>query len=283
VRNDPLALDRDGLVGGPRPIDWRMDELAHLDHRKMFVMDGRIGWVGGGGLEDHFANGELHDVYARVEGEAVGQLQAIFLTSFRFLGGPLPTDRAALDVLMPPPAEPGQIRTTVLADVPGAGYLANTDAIERLIDGAQQRLDVICPYTADAGILERMLLAARRGVKVRFVVPAHSNVWATAAVVEHWLPDLQAAGVEVWLHPAIAHAKVVLADGRVLIGTTNLDGWALYRNWETGLLFEDASVADTVRRDLFDRDVAISRPAQVQTSPPIIAADWLMALISPIL
>jgi cardiolipin synthase len=283
VRNDPVALDRDGLVGGPRPIDWRLDELAHLDHRKMFVIDGRIAWVGGAGIEDHFANGTFHDVFARVEGEAVEQVQAIFLASFRLLGGPLSTDQAALDALLPAPAAPGTIPTSVLHNVPGAGHLANTDAIEQLIDGAQYRLDVMCPYVGDHGILERMMAAARRGVHVRFVVPADSNVPALAGALEHWYPDLLAAGVEVWEHPILPHAKVVLADDQVLIGTTNLDAWALYRNWEIGLLFDDAGIADTVQHQLFDPDVARSQPAEPQTNPVIRAVDWLLALVSPIL
>jgi len=283
VRNDPFALDRDGLIGGPRPVDWRLDELAHLDHRKFFVIDGRVGWVGGAGIEDHFANGTFHDAYVRVEGDAVTLLQTVFLTSFRFLGGPLPTDRDAIDRLMPSPTEPGEIRTTVLHNVPAAGHLPNSEAIEQLIDGAQHRLDVICPYPADQGIFERMIGAARPGVKVRFVVPAESNVVATAAALEHWLPDLQAAGVEVWLHPVLPHAKVVLSDDRVLVGTTNLDAWALYRNWEIGLLFEDRTVAETVRHDLFDRDVAASRQATRQTNFLFQLWNWFFAVIGPVI
>jgi cardiolipin synthase len=283
VRNDPLTLDRDGLLGGERPIDWRLDELAHLEHRKLFVVDGRVAWVGGAGIEDHFANGTFHDVFVRVEGEVVGQLQVVFLPSFRFLGGPLPTDPHALAGLVPAPGEPGRIRTTVLHNVPAAGHLANTDAIELLIERAERRLDVINPYVADQGILERMMAAARRGVRVRFVVPAESNVWATAGALEHRFADLLAAGVEVRQHPVLPHAKVVLADDRVLVGTTNLDAWALYRNWEVGLLFEDAAVTETVHRELFDRDVAASRPAEVPTNPLIRARNWLLALISPLL
>jgi cardiolipin synthase len=283
VRNDPVAIDRDGLIGGSRPIDWRFDELAHLDHRKTFIIDGRVAWVGGAGIEDHFVNGTFHDVYARVEGEAVGQVQLLFLASFRLLGGPLPTDQEAINALMPAPVDPGLIPTTVLHNVPGAGHLANTDAIERLIEGAEHRLDIVSPYSADRGVLELMMAAARRGVRVRFIVPAESNVPAIAGALEHWYPDLQAAGVEVWEHPILPHAKVVLADDRVLIGTTNLDAWALYRNWEIGLLFDDAATADTVEHALFDPDVARSQPAEPQTNPLVRAINWLLALISPLL
>ena len=283
VRNDPLELDRDGLIGGARPFDWRLDELAHLDHRKVFVVDGRIAWLGGAGIEDHFQNGTFHDVYVRIEGEAVAHLQAILLTSFRFLGGPLPSDPETLDRSFPTPMAPGHAPATVLHNVPAAGHLANTDAIERLIDGAQRRVDAMSPYTADGPMLERLMAAARRGVQVRLVVPAESNVWAAAGALEHWYPDLQDAGVEVWLHPVLPHAKVVLADDRVLVGTTNLDAWALYRNWEIGLLVEDAAIADSVRRDLFDPDVAASRRAEPRANPLIRARNWLLALISPLL
>lgn len=283
VQNDAALLDRDGLLGSDRWIDWRFDELAHLDHRKMFVIDGRIGWVGGAGLEDHFANGTFHDVFVRIEGDAVGHLQTVFLISFRFLGGQLPSDSSAFDRFYPPPAEPGKIRTTVLLNVPQEGHLANTDAIQHLIEHAQSRLDVIGPYTADRATLERLMVAARRGVHVRFVAPAESNNWPTAGALEHYFEPLAEAGVQVWLHPVLPHAKVVLADDRVLVGTTNLDAWALYRNWEIGLLFEDAAVAETFRQNLFEEDVAESRPATPPTNPLIRARDWLLALISPLL
>ena len=59
VQNDAALIDRDGLLGGDRWIDWRFDELGRIDHRKLFVIDGRIGWVGGAGIEDHFLNGTL--------------------------------------------------------------------------------------------------------------------------------------------------------------------------------------------------------------------------------
>src|SRR4051812_3121780 len=52
VQNDAALVDRDGLLGGDRRVDWRFDELGRIDHRKLFIIDGRIGWVGGAGLED---------------------------------------------------------------------------------------------------------------------------------------------------------------------------------------------------------------------------------------
>jgi cardiolipin synthase len=282
VQNDAALIDRDGLLGGDRRVDWRFDELGRLDHRKLFVIDGRIGWVGGAGLEDHFLNGTFHDVMVRVEGEAVWQLQSVFMTSFHLLGGPLPTAPADLDPYFPaPPA--GTIRTSVEHNVGREGHLANTDVIHHLIDTAQQRLDMVSPASADRIVFEKMMAASRRGVKVRFVVPAASNNVLTAYALERYFGQFQEAGVEVWLHPVLPHCKVVLADDRVLVGTTNLDAWALYRNWEIGLFFENADVAETFRTDLFDVDIARSTRAVPPTNPFVRVRNRLFSLASPLL
>jgi cardiolipin synthase len=280
VQNDAALIDRDGLLGGDRWIDWRFDELGRIDHRKLFVIDGRIAWVGGAGLEDHFLDGSFHDVMVRVEGEAVWQLQSVFMSSFRLLGGPLPTAPADIDPYFPAPSA-GTIRTSVEHNVGREGHLANTDVIHHLIDTAHQRLDLVSPVSADHVVFEKMMAASRRGVKVRFVVPAVPNNLLTAYALEHYVAQLQEAGVEVWLHPTLPHCKVVLADDRVLVGTTNLDAWALYRNWEVGLFFEDAGVAETFRTNLFDVDIARSTPAIPSTNPLIRLRNRLFSAASP--
>jgi len=282
VQHDAALIDRDGLLGGDRWIDWRFDELGRIDHRKLFVIDGRIGWVGGAGIEDHFLDGTFHDVMVRVEGEAVWQLQSVFMGSFRLLGGPLPTAPAGFDPYFPTPSA-GTIRASVEHNVARDGHLANTDVIHHLIDTAQHRLDLVSPASADHIVFEKMMAASRRGVKVRFVVPAASNNLLTAYALESYFGQFQEAGVEVWLHPVLPHCKVVLADDRVLVGTTNLDAWALFHNWEIGLLFENAGIAESFRTDLFDVDIGRSTRAVPPTNPFVRLRDWLFALASPLL
>lgn len=62
VVNHAVPLDRDGLLQH-HSIDWRHDETGQVNQREMFVIDGRIGWVGGAGIDDHFASGGYHDVF----------------------------------------------------------------------------------------------------------------------------------------------------------------------------------------------------------------------------
>src|SRR6185436_3473215 len=119
----------------------------------------RVGWVGGAGIEDHFEDGRFHDVFARVAGPVVAQLQLVFVASFRWLGGLVPAE--ALDALFPS-LEPGDIPVRVLHHAPGR-FRPITQAIARTLETARETLDVVNPYVTDRGMIRRIEGAARRG------------------------------------------------------------------------------------------------------------------------
>ena len=216
---------------------------------------GSAGWAGAG-IEDHFEDGRFHDLFVRVTGAIVAQQQASFLASFAELGAPLPHD---LGQFFPVADDPGSIDTTFLMNWP-PGWLPVTDAAERLIEGARERLEIMNPYVGDRGMVDRIAAAAERGVTVRMVVPdaIHGNAVAYAAFQHHY-DRLLAVGVAIWEYPALVHAKALVADDEVLVGTLNLDAWALYRNPEIALHIRDAGVAETFRRELFEVDIPASQ------------------------
>ena len=180
----------------------------------------------------------------RVTGNVVRQAQAAFLTSFRGHGGPLPDD---LDALLPRAGRPGEIPIALAQVIPG-GFVAASQAIREQIDGARRRLDVMNPYLTDRDMLERILAAARRGVRVRLVVSETSNNAQASAALRHRYADLIGAGVEIWELPGtVVHAKVVVADDVVSFGTVNLDSWALYRNSEIMMIARSADTAALLR------------------------------------
>jgi cardiolipin synthase A/B len=115
VVNDVLPPDRDGLFPAGQHIDRRQDELGRADHRKLYVIDGTVAWVGGAGIEDHFRDGGFHDVMVRVTGDVVRQAQAAFLTSFHGHGGPLP---AGLRHHFPDPADAGSTPIALAQVIP---------------------------------------------------------------------------------------------------------------------------------------------------------------------
>ena len=282
VANQGGFLDLDGLLG-QRKIDWRFDDLGHFDHRKIFVIDGRVAFVGGPGIEDHYNDERFHDVMLRLEGPIVSQLQAVFLLSWQFQGGPLPGTSAGLDRFFPAQPDGPGVAMEILLNNPGEKHLPIAPAFQAAIDGATRRLYVINPYLADRDILQGIVAAGRRGADVRVIVPADPKSFPAKAAVRAFFPALQEAGVDIREHPSMAHAKVVLADDTVFAGTANLDALSLRRNWELQLRIEDKRVADHVATELFDKDLLVATPARIPTSLRERAVNRAVSAISPLL
>jgi cardiolipin synthase A/B len=284
VQNRGLFPDVRGQLEPGARFGWRRENVLHFDHRKLMVVDGRIGWLGGTGIEDHFNDERFVDVMVRFEGPVVSQLQALFVGSWRHQEGRLPADEATLATLFPPdPGAPDDVPATLLVNVPGTGLVPISEAYEQLIEAAERRVDLVNPYVSERPILDRLVRAAARGVAVRIVVPGKPTPPMPAAAFRHNVPRLQAAGATVLLHPTMAHAKVLIADDRVLVGGCNLDALSLYRNWELNLLLEGPAVTEAFERVVFDPLVAVSGPADVARSVRGRAFEATMDLLSPLL
>jgi cardiolipin synthase A/B len=260
VVNDIFPLQKEGPLPD-RDFSLSQDEVGQADHRKVIVVDGLVGWVGGAGFEDHFATGGYHDVFVRVTGDVVRQLQAVFLTSFHAYGGHVPAESGSLARYFPAPKDAGIIPVTMVQNIPG-GFIPATQASREVIENATTTLDVMNPYFTDPGILDRIVDAAERGVDVRILVSEKSNNPPADAALRHEYGRLLGAGVEIWEYPAVMHAKVTIADNTLVVGTVNYDAWALYRNLEIALIFEDGSLADEARADWIQPDIAASRPGE---------------------
>jgi len=270
----------DGMLGGGGKRRWNLHALGHIDHRKVVIVDGRVGWVGGAGIEDHFRDGRFHDLFIRVEGPVVAQLQLVFLASFRWLGATVPVEE--LDALFPS-LEPGEIPAVVLHNAPGR-FRPITDAIAELLDGARETLDVVNPYVCDRGMIRRIEGAARRGVRVRLFVPANANNWACAAAQQHHHPALLDAGVRILEYPTMLHAKAFVRDGEELLaGTCNLEAWSLRRFFEIDLRLRSTAVAAQFDERFSAPAEAISTPGTVLTGVKERARSRLLATLSPLL
>ena len=232
----------------------------------MAVFDGRVGYVGGSGIEDHYNDERFYDVMCRISGPVVAQLQLVFLASWRKDGGAVPDDLARYfppDVQTVADDAPMRVPTTILWNVPGTGHHPISDAIERSLEEAHERIDIVNPYISNRAILERLLAAAQRGVAVRLIAPGKPTPPYPAAAFRHWYPSLMEAGAEILLHPQMAHAKVLRIDDRVLIGGCNLDDLSLFRNDELDILLDDPAMPALAEANVFDELVAMSTPATI--------------------
>jgi cardiolipin synthase len=271
-----------GPLGGGGATRWNLAGLGHIDHRKAIVVDGRIGWVGGAGIEDHFQDGRFHDLFLRVTGPVVSQLQLLFLASFRWLGGAVSHDE--LDSLFPAlEAGADAVPALVLHNAPGP-YRPITDAIARLLDTARETLDVVNPYVTDRGMVRRIADAARRGVRVRLFVPANANNWACAAAQHFHHAKLLDAGVRVLEYPTMLHAKAFVRDGEELLaGTCNLEAWSLQRFFELDLLIRSPAVAAQFDERFSAPAEAVSAPGRPLTGLKERTRAAAFACISPLL
>jgi phosphatidylserine/phosphatidylglycerophosphate/cardiolipin synthase-like enzyme len=143
-RNTPSAgrvglPDREGLYPDGQRVDWLQDEIGRADHRKLYVIDGAIAWSGGAGIEDHCGvPGELPRSRRRSSVAAVVALPG--------------SGRSRRDAI-------------ALAQVIPGGHVAASQAIGEQIDCARERLDLMNPYVTDRGMIDRIVAAARRGVR----------------------------------------------------------------------------------------------------------------------
>ena len=269
-----------GPLGETAKTQWNLRGIGHIDHRKVVIVDGRVGWVGGAGIEDHFLDGRFHDLFVRVDGPVVAQLQLVFVASFRWLGGGIRVEE--LDGLFPR-LDAGAIPAVVLHNAPGR-FRPITDAIAALLDGARETLDVVNPYVCDRKMIRRIESAARRGVDVRLFVPADANNWACAAAQQHHHPGLLDAGVRILEYPTMLHAKAFLRDGEELLaGTCNLEAWSLRRFFEIDLRLRSTEVAAQFDERFSAPAAAISTPGRALTGTKERARARLLATISPLL
>ena len=148
----------------------------------------------------------------------------------------------------------------MLQVVPG-GWMSSTQAIRQLIDHARTRLDLMNPYFTDADMIQRVVAAARRGVKVRIVVSQTSNNTQATAALKYHYRQLLDAGAQIWEYPeAVVHAKIVVADDTVVFGTVNFDAWSLYRNYEIAMMARSAPAAKLLEERVFGPDIERSVP-----------------------
>jgi cardiolipin synthase len=283
VANEGLAVMRTGPLGARRPTrHW--GDLLHFDHRKMAVIDGRVAYVGGSGIEDHYNDETFYDVMCRLTGPVVAQFGLVFLTTWAHHNGPRPERPIdtyfPADVLTDVPDRENAVKATILWNVPGTGHHPISDAIEQSLDEAKDRIDIVNPYISNRAILRRLQAAAERGVKVRLIAPGKPTPPFPAAAFRHAYPGLLEATADILLHPQMAHAKVLRIDDRVLIGGCNLDDLSLFRNNELDILLEHPSMPALVEKTVFEELVGMSTPATVSAGRRTRAYEAAMYRVS---
>lgn len=266
---------------------WVVQNRSHV---RGVVVDGRIGWTGGFGMDDRWLGGgakpgEWRDTNVRIEGPAVLQLQTAFVAGWAEATGELLTGRLTAAIEAGGGARAGLLYTApTLGSTPAERYLALSVA------GARQRLYITNAYFApDANFMALLLRAARRGVDVRLLVGGPLTDVRMARLAAHARYDsLFAAGVRIYEYqPSTLHAKTFVADGLwVSVGTMNFDNRSLALNDEATLMVLDAAAGRRMEAVFFAdlrRSLEIE-PASFRRRPwRARAAEWAANQITRVL
>lgn len=256
---------------------------GHLDHRKILVVDGKLGFTGGSNIGDHYHN-DWHDQQTLVRGPAVHALQEAFFRGWGREGGKMPKaqERGRFFRAGPPVASGAE--TYVVPHEGGSADQNIKAAYLRAIQTAERRITIANPYFTDADVLQALCNAARRGVQVQVLLPAVNDVWILRDAARGFYPDLIEAGVEVYEYQGrVAHQKVAVIDGLwTMTGSSNLDARSLRNNDELNVLALDPKFAATVQRRLFDVDLHPSRSTRIREADPSLR-ERLARFVSPLL
>jgi cardiolipin synthase A/B len=252
------------------------------DHRKILVVDGEVGFVGGYNVGALYAT-QWRDTHLRVRGAATWELENAFVDLWNRLRAP---EQPLLD---DPGSSVWEPRIRTQRNVPEQLTYPIRGMYLEAIDRAQHHIYVTQAYfIPDRDILEALLKAAARGVEVCILVPEVSN-----HVVADWLSrgfygTLLRSGVQLWLFQhAMVHAKTATIDGHwSTIGTANIDRLSLTGNYEINVEIIDDGFAAEMER-VFENDRSNARRLEPDEwfARPIVAkaSELVLAPLRPLL
>ncbi|MEY2562478.1 MAG: cardiolipin synthase [Verrucomicrobiota bacterium] len=247
---------------------WRLDRTNRRSHRRILVVDGRVGFTGGAAFSDKWtghAQDENHwrDTHVRLEGPIVAQLQAAFLGHWVKTYGEVLTGAGQF----PPLPAAGELKAQVVEShsFSSAAPIPMVQAVT--FAAAEKRIWITNPYcTPSDDQVDLLVKAAQRHVDVRFILPGpHNDQPMTQSAGRSAYGRLLEGGVKIFEYqPSMIHAKTMVADGLFsMVGSSNLDPRSSEINEEVDLVVYDPGFGRQMEES-FERDLKQSREYTVE-------------------
>ena len=243
------------------------NKINYRNHRKIIVIDGKTGFVGGLNIADRYIHGtpELgvwRDTHLKVQGDAVYSLQAVFITDWYF------TSKKYLrgQQYFPVHSIENELLVQITSSGPDSDWSNIMQAYFTAITTAEKHIYISTPYfLPNESILTALKTAALSGVDVKLILPGNSDVRSTWYGSISYVEELLRAGVDVYIYQkGFNHGKIMMVDGVFTsIGTANMDGRSFNKNFEVNALIYNRNVADEMRES-FMQDIADSDKIHLQ-------------------
>lgn len=266
------AGGRDSVFLPISPLRRRF-QINMRNHRKILVVDGEIGFVGGLNVGDEYCSkdprfGFWRDTHLRLAGPAVSSLQQVFIEDWDFASG----ENLSRQVYFPPQRRAGRSDLQIIASGPDLDVKSIREVYFAAILQARERIWIATPYfIPDNGLLDALCLAGRRGLDVRLLGLYYPDKWVPYFAGRYYWDDVLRAGIRVYQYTkGMMHSKVLLVDdGWASVGSANLDNRSLHLNFEANCLIyhrsvigqlEDSFLEDFDESVLLDRHIFPTRP-----------------------
>jgi len=234
--------DAGGKIGWFMPVLHRpfRGRTNLRNHRKIVIVDHQTVLAGGTNIGAEYIgptplSGRWRDLAFVLEGPTVRYWEDVFGQDWEFASGEIPA-QSSEEAPQPPPA--GQAVVQFVPSGPDMDGDALYDAILSMIYASRQRLWIVTPYfVPDEPLCQALMLAARRGVDVRVLLPRRSNHWLADFVRGNWLRQIQqAGGLILFYTEGMVHAKALLMDDETaVLGSANMDIRSLLFNYESAM------------------------------------------------
>jgi cardiolipin synthase len=251
-------------------------DLHNRDHRKIIVVDGRLGFTGGINIDSTYESASTsrpgpergleegwRDTHIQIQGPAVKQLQALFAKSWQQAGER--TQLEGNEQYFPAIPSAGNDLVTIVANDSESDDRSLYGTYLAAFRGCSRRLWMTHAYFApNEELLTAMIDAAERGVDVRLIVPSFSDSHVVLNATQATFTRLLQAGVRIYeLKDALLHAKSVVVDGAVsIIGSSNLDMRSFLHNDEVNAIVINRDTAKRME-EVFMRDQQAARPVEL--------------------
>jgi cardiolipin synthase A/B len=254
---------------------WELLDYNYRNHRRVLVIDGKIGFTGGNGVSDAWTGdgrtrGHWRDTDVRVEGPVVRQLQSAFVESWRETTGSVLGGKKYFPQL----EGTGTVDAQIVKSSPLAGSFDTYLMFLMSIAAAQKSIYITNPYFLPGDRLtDALVAAASRGVEVLLLTPGKLDWSLVHRASRHDFGPLLRGGVRIFEYQtALMHAKTMVVDGLLAtVGSTNLDNRSFALNEEVNFVARDQGIARQLEK-VFKDDLEHSREINYQEwkSRPLI-------------
>lgn len=256
-------------------------EFNNRSHRKITVIDGKIGYTGGVNIADEYINevvrfGHWKDTAIRLEGETVWELTKMFLIDFGINVKKIPNIR---DDLYPKTEFTEKGYVIPFGDGPNPLYIRRVgkSVIQNMLNSATQYMWMTTPYLIiDNDLCQSIENAALRGIDVRIIVPHIPDKKIIFGMTQSFYHRLMTAGVRIFEYePGFIHAKSYLSDdNQAMIGTINLDYRSLVHHFENGVWMYNCQSIKDLKIDIED-----TLNKSIEVTPEMLKTNLLQKLI----